>query len=238
MQCPQQPPRPLRHASAAAFLALTGTIVSAQQTDQTQAAVLPVPGLDWSLRTASFHQPDAEPTDPFAIEDGADPTTPTGLPDYGEQGGNWLTFGTGLASNFTDAEDAYGFIQYNYFIADDFEWAIELGGWALDDKTDYTAGVSVSSIFRWHFYRDDTWTTFADVGVGMLLAGHKVPDDGTNFNFLPRVGFGATYRLGESRSRLIGGLRWHHISNARIQGNDSNPGRDSAMLYLGVTIPF
>lgn len=198
--------------------------------------------LDWSARVASFQQP----ADPDVAADSAQPDLDgAGDPaladtpiDFGLAGGAWLTFGAGVASNLVDAEDAYGFVQYSKFIADDFEWAVELGGWALDEPGEYDPGVSVSSIFRWHFYRDETWTTFADAGVGVLLAGDKVPEGGTNFNFLPRVGVGATYRLGESNARLIGGVRWHHISNARILGNDSNPGRDGAMLYLGVSIPF
>ncbi len=189
--------------------------------------------LDWSTRVASFVQPEPE-ADPFALEP-IDDDQPIA---YGLHGGSWLTFGGGIANDFTEAEDGYAFIQYSRFIADDFEWAIELGGWFLDEPGDFAPGVSVSSIFRWHFYRDETWSTFADIGVGVLLAGDKVPEGGTNFNFLPRVGIGATYRLGDSNAHLIGGLRWHHISNARILGNDSNPGRDSAMFYLGVSIPF
>ncbi len=188
---------------------------------------------DWSARVASFVQPEAE-ADALAVDD-----FQGDLPiEFGLEGGRWLTFGGGAATDFVDAQDAYGYIQYSRFLADDFEWAVELGGWALDEPSDYAPGVSASSFFRWHFYRDETWTTFADIGMGVLLAGDKVPEGGTNFNFLPRVGVGATYRLGESNARLIGGVRWHHISNARILGNDSNPGRDSAMFYLGVSIPF
>ena len=48
-----------------------------------------------------------------------------------------------------------------------------------------------------------------------------------------------TYRLDETwGARLLGGLTWAHISNARIHDDDNNPGRDSLMLYLGIVFPF
>jgi hypothetical protein len=65
-----------------------------------------------------------------------------------------------------------------------------------------------------------------------------VPNDGTSFNFTPRLGVGFTRQLTDSGIRLEGGLRWAHISNARITGDADNPARDSAMLYVGLIFPF
>lgn len=105
-------------------------------------------------------------------------------------------------------------------------------------------------IFRWHFWRWDrrvaeygeTYrnTFFADFGIGLLAGFDEVPDGGTGFNFLPRLGVGYTHALTETEagSRLTLGLRWHHISNARIEGDERNPARDSLMFYAEIQFPF
>mgnify|MGYP001951235339 CR=1 FL=1 len=52
------------------------------------------------------------------------------------------------------------------------------------------------------------------------------------------AGIGMTHQISDDGTRLVGGLRWHHISNARIHGDDSNPSRDAPHVYLQVAIPF
>ncbi|MCB9845173.1 MAG: acyloxyacyl hydrolase [Phycisphaeraceae bacterium] len=168
--------------------------------------------------------------------------TPPARAEFGAKGSQWLTAGVGGASDFDEAEDAYGFVAWSLFLDQDVEWIVEGGGWALDQPGDVVAGASLSTIFRWHFLHRGPWTVFGDAGIGVLLSADKVPVegslDGTNVNFLPRLGAGATYELDPGGARLIVGLRWHHISNARILGDDDNPGRDSAMVYVGLTWPF
>ncbi len=58
---------------------------------------------------------------------------------------------------------------------------------------------------------------------------------GSHFEFTPQGGFGFTYAI-KPQMRLVSGVRWHHISNART--NDSNPRRDSILVYVGVSMPF
>lgn len=193
------------------------------------AAALAAPPtlLDWALavqRAPDAHAPDALQATPHK--------------PFGAEGGTWLTLGAGLASNFSDAEDTYAFAQWSTFPADDFELAIQAGLWALDTTEDYTPGASLATYFKWHYYHTDRMTLFAEAGLGVLLAGEQVPPEGTNFNFQPTLGGGLTWRLTDAGLRLVAGLRWHHISNARILGDDDNPARDGAMLYAGIAIPF
>jgi hypothetical protein len=49
-----------------------------------------------------------------------------------------------------------------------------------------------------------------------------------------------TYALTEDLGgpRLQLGVRWHHISNGRSNGDSDNPSRDGLMLYTGVVFPF
>ncbi len=73
---------------------------------------------------------------------------------------------------------------------------------------------------------------------GLLFAFDNVPEGGTGFNFLPRLGVGFTKQLDEDGTRLIMGVRWQHLSNGRIEGDERNPSRDSVMVWAGVMFPF
>ena len=70
---------------------------------------------------------------------------------------------------------------------------------------------------------------------GLLFTEDNVPSNGSDFNFTPQAGLGFTFDAGDSARWLIG-LRWYHISNAN--SHRSNPGRDSVMLWVGMTFPF
>lgn len=171
--------------------------------------------------------------------DGDDPAHPAPRPAFGAKGSQWITLGTGWADNFTDSVDANGHLAWSTFLVDDVEFALEFAGWHFNQPGDNTGGVSASMVFRWHFINTGNWTIFGDLGIGLLGAFDEVPDGGTSFNFLPRAGAGVTKRLFEDAdTRLQLGLRWHHISNARITGDEDNPSRDGAMLYAALIFPF
>jgi hypothetical protein len=163
---------------------------------------------------------------------------------FGEQSDEiWFTYGfAGGAVIGRDAQFAEPYIAFSNFIADGFEFGAEFGGWYLaQDVGDDTFGGSVSLVFRWHFWEsgeDRDWTIFASAAAGMLFTGEELAGDGNRYNFLPTGGLGFTHRLGDGANRLVGGVRWQHISNARLGGGDENPGRDFATFYLGVTMPF
>jgi hypothetical protein len=101
-------------------------------------------------------------------------------------------------------------------------------------------------VFRWHFLHaeDYNWSIFGDAGIGILAGFDEVPDGGTGFNYLPRIGAGFTKAFndsidGESRgARWMVGVRYHHISNGRISGDSRNPARDAVCIYAGITFPF
>ena len=76
---------------------------------------------------------------------------------------------------------------------------------------------------------------YVDAGAGLLYTSSDVPDHGSSFNFTPQAGIGFTFDIGQNNRLMIGG-RWFHVSNANIY--DENPGLDSAMLYVGINMPF
>ncbi len=207
------------------------------------AISLPVPTLTLDLTDALARaaQPAADASTP-ATESGKS-ERPLG---YGKAGSRWWTIGAAYANNFKSASDINFHLAFSEFLADEFEFAVEAAGWYFHQPGDDTGGVSGSMIFRWHFWHapDFKWTVFGDAGIGILGAFDNVPDGGTGFNFLPRIGGGFTYALdesveGESRgSRIMVGVRYHHISNGRISGDSRNPARDAVAVYAALVIPF
>lgn len=160
------------------------------------------------------------------------------VPEYASAESKWWTIGTGVAYDFDGSTDVPLRGAFSYFLGDGIELSAEVAGWYFAQKGDDAAGLSGSVIFRWHFVRRDPWTVYLDTGIGLMGATDDVPADGTSFNFMPQAGAGVTRRLNDDGLRLQAGLRWHHISNARITGDDDNPDRDAPMLYVGLIFPF
>lgn len=161
---------------------------------------------------------------------------------FGTQGTSWATIGVG-GGGAIDGEgeggtDLTGFVQLTWFIVDDLEFGGEVGAWHFQQEGEDAVGGSLSALLRWHFVNEERLSLFVDGGIGLLGASEEVPEGGTKQNFLPRAGVGATYRPWDGDTRLMLGLRWHHISNARLSGSEDNPSRDGVMLYAGLCVPF
>ena len=90
---------------------------------------------------------------------------------------------------------------------------------------------------RWHFVNRDPWSLYLDASVGTVFHQHPITEESLHFNFDVQAGVGATWRI--KRDMLLdAGVRWHHLSNARVKGKDQNLGYDGPMGYIGVVIPF
>ncbi len=156
---------------------------------------------------------------------------------YGTAGSKWWSAGAGIANDFSNATDLHVYGAYSYFLDTDVELAAELGGWYYGQGDD-ALGLNPNIVFRWHFFNNQKWTVYGDLGIGVLFTTDDVPDGGSSLGFTPRAGFGFTRLLNDSGLRWQTGLRWAHISNARLNGDEDNPSRDSAMLYTGLIWPF
>jgi len=152
---------------------------------------------------------------------------------------------------------ARGTLQFNVFgdYANDFEHdsmaGLQLGvSWFFIDNLSLDAqleqygvfqeggdayAIGPALAFRWHFLPYETWSLYADVGCGFIVSTRSVPIDGSEFNFTPRLGIGASFEIAP-RARVMTGVRWFHISNANT--STPNPGRNSLELYAGLSLPF
>lgn len=203
--------------------------------------------LDLGAALAQESQPAVQPAGDEASKSSSGGTASDGRSQaYGHAGSRWWTIGAAYANNFQSDSDINLHIAFSTFLTDELEFAVEGAGWYFHQAGDDTGGVSGSMLFRWHFWHapDYDWTVFGDAGIGLLFGFDEVPDGGTGFNFLPRVGAGFTKALndsidGESRGpRLMVGVRYHHISNGRVSGDSRNPARDAVCVYAGITFPF
>ncbi|MBC8202930.1 MAG: acyloxyacyl hydrolase [Planctomycetes bacterium] len=126
-------------------------------------------------------------------------------------------------------------VEFDYFIADQLSLDIGLNLLDITQTGGNTDGFNATLQLRWHAIAEKEWSFFIEGGAGLLFTEDNVPSDGSDFNFTPQVGLGFTFDASDSARWLIG-LRWHHISNANTYR--SNPGRDSLMLWAGMTFPF
>ena len=131
-----------------------------------------------------------------------------------------------------------GHVGVGYHVVDDLSINLEALGGVVDvDHDDTGSMVELDFILRWHFAKGDDWSIYADVGAGIIYSSISVPRGGTNFNFSPQAGLGATFDLNE-KAKLIVGLRYVHMSNARMKGVDNNPAWDGGMAYIGLMFPL
>jgi hypothetical protein len=161
-------------------------------------------------------------------------------PLYAAENTDWLTFGGGISHDFSGNGGYDLTAAWSRFVIDRFELSAEVAFWYFAQNGDNAFGVNPQFVMRYHFYRseDARWTIFAEAGIGLLFSTDNVPSGGTSFNFTPRAGVGFTRQLTDSGLRLQVGLRWAHISNARLNSDSRNPSRDSAMLYAGLIFPY
>jgi hypothetical protein len=158
---------------------------------------------------------------------------------YLTRGSQVWSLGAAWSDDFDNLTDYQVFINYSTFVRDDVEVIGEFAVRYFDQDGRDAVGFSPAINFRWHFHvaPEKRWSVYADMGIGFMISTDDVPQDGTSFNFTPRIGIGATARLTDV-TYAYAGLRWSHISNGRIFGEDDNPSSDGPGIYVGVTMPW
>ena len=190
-----------------------------------------------NLQAADSNSPDSS-SKPIAPEPEPEPDTQGTInDDYGRRGqGRWYIQG-GVGIPY-DPEEANFFglagAGVTHFFANGHSINAELNSLFFSQSSSDAVGINLGIIGRWHFIRERNWSLYVDGGVGIIGTTSSVPPSGTEFNFTPQVGGGATIQIAEQR-RLLLGLRWHHISNANLF--DNNPGQNAVLGYVGLDLP-
>ncbi len=203
-------------------------LASAVESESDAARIVDVPWSDLpplsvSGRSSWLQDPDSEPHTTTAA--------------FGTEGSTrWSITGNWGIDVKDSGNCEYGLgLGMQWFLVDDFAFAPEIHLWGFSQEIENSFGGSLDLLFQWHLFKGDGWSFYSDFGCGMLGSTHNVPADGSQFNFTPQAGFGVTFDVGQDR-RWIVGVRWHHISNASLYQH--NPGRDSVLMYTGLSLPF
>lgn len=106
---------------------------------------------------------------------------------------------------------------------------------ALRTKDHLVGGPQVGAL--WRFAQSGRWSGYLDGLAGAVVHEEPMTDASLRFNFDLQAGVGGGYALGGG-TLVRGGVRWHHLSNARIRGKPRNLGYDGPLLYLGVVVPY
>jgi hypothetical protein len=160
---------------------------------------------------------------------------------------NTVTFPKGTLTLQTYGTYAHGFgakadigsaaAGVGYFIRDDLSLSLEASGYRVSQPGKDAWMYGLSGVLRHHLLHFDRGTLFADVSFGPIESTHRVPQDGTYFNFATRTGLGITYQL-KGNMHLLTGVRYFHISNAHIEGRQRNPSINGVEGFLGLMWTF
>jgi hypothetical protein len=167
----------------------------------------------------------------------AAPTTESGSarPAWGEQGSFTVNLTAGYADDFEEIGVFPGTLGVSWFVLKNLSVDLQLEAAHVIQPGDDASGAGAAFMVRWHFLDQESWTLYADLGVGFLVLSEPVPQNAADFVFTPRAGVGASVKITEM-TRLLAGVRWFHISNAET--SFENPGVDTVQGYLGVSFGF
>jgi lipid A 3-O-deacylase PagL len=126
-----------------------------------------------------------------------------------------------------------GRVAWDYYTSPDFCLRCELTEYGVSTSGGNAAATQGSLGFRHHVYKVGQNSLFADVGFGLFDATRRVPENGTYFNFTFHTGIGFNRPLSD-KVDLIAGVRYFHLSNARIDGASHNPSLNGPEVYIGL----
>ena len=159
--------------------------------------------------------------------------------------GTWTLqlHGAYFHSIIDDEEIFNGVASGGYYFDDKHVFRLELLGYHLDeengtsDDADDASAAGVNVGLRYHYLEYERLSLFIEGIAGLFYGTRNWPEGGTHFNFNQQMGLGATFRFDE-HAHLIGGVRYMHLSNGRIRGEDENPSFDGIGGYVGVMFTY
>ena len=157
--------------------------------------------------------------------------------DFSRGTRKWQTYASAATGDHGKGEMYALHAGYGQFLRDYLSVNIDvLGAYIRSGIDDNGVAAGLDIIFRRHFswVNDDPWSVYLDLGGGLQqqstnFAGNR------HFNFRVMGGGGGTLRVSD-HVRMMGGIRYLHISDAGIDGGGG--GFDGFMFYAGAMFPF
>jgi putative salt-induced outer membrane protein YdiY len=120
-----------------------------------------------------------------------------------------------------------------YYIFNNFALNLEAGYQYHDQSGPNANVVMLDMLFRHHLLHWKRFSFFIDFGLGVSYADERTPPHGTYFNFMEEAGLGSTFQI-KDNLHLLTGVRYFHMSNARIDGPEHNPSLNAWQVYAGI----
>ena len=149
----------------------------------------------------------------------------------------WQTYASAAAGDQGKGEMYALHIGYGYFLWDYLSVNVDvLGAYIRSGIDDNGIAAGLDVTFRRHFswVNDDLWSVYLDIGGGLQQQSTQFSGS-RHFNFRVIGGGGGTLRVTD-QVRLLGGIRYLHISDAGIEGGGG--GFDGFMFYAGAMFPY
>ena len=135
--------------------------------------------------------------------------------------------------DYSHAQLASTAVGGSYYVFDNLSLGAEASGYYTHQGGESGEAFSLSGVLRHHFISFDRYTLFADVSFGPIEDAVRIPSGGTYFNFATRAGLGLTCHV-RDQLYLLGGVRYFHLSNARIEGPERNPSINGIEGFFGL----
>jgi hypothetical protein len=150
--------------------------------------------------------------------------------------GSW-TFQTyaGYLNDLGSRDTEGGFVSAgaSYYFVDNISLGVEISGYGFSQPGDEAVAGAAGVVLRHHLLHNDRSSVFIDVAFAPSEASAQVPVGGTRFSFVTQTGAGITHRLPGGQHLLLG-VRYLHVSNANIEGDDRNPSINGLSAYAGL----
>ena len=184
------------------------------------------------MRLSSFAAAVAAAASAPAVLAAAPDQDPRGVWDKGTW--TWHTYG-GYFNDLGpyDVEGGFGSVGVGYYFVDGMSLSAELTGYGISQPVANAVAAAPGVVFRHHLFDGGDSSLFIDVSAAPFFANERVPDEGTKFNFATQAGIGFTQFLG-GNSHLLMGVRFFHLSNADMEGDDRNPSLNGISAYIGL----
>jgi len=168
----------------------------------------------------------------------ASPTSDAGDRERGRYGVR--LFGVGL-DGVARHDGLYGGgLGFDAFLDDHISLGFEVAGYEArqDEQIPDRTATSAAVFGRYWIEPRSAPAFYVEVGSGGIVLKERFPTRrGTRFNFITQVGTGMRVELSDDLGLLLG-VRYAHVSNADLKGDERNPGFDGLGGMVGIALRF
>jgi hypothetical protein len=139
----------------------------------------------------------------------------------------------GHSFDLSPARFESGLVGVGYYFFDNFALNAEAAGFSMQQPGPDSIITEIDIKLRHHLYNSGKFSLYVDAGGGVSYATARTPAGGTYYNYTIQTGPGVSWQLRDNLF-LIGGVRYWHLSNARLKGPEHNPSINAIEGYVGL----